>query len=63
MRKRSFYVDIFRKRFERFFISRIRLSVYKFVIESGRYNVIIRNERYCNVCKIGVIEDEIYFFF
>lgn len=63
MRKRSPYVDILRKRSERSSISRIRLSAHKLAIESGRYNATIRNERYCNACKTGAIEDETHFLF
>ncbi|XP_062582329.1 uncharacterized protein LOC134244070 [Saccostrea cucullata] len=61
--KRSPYVDLLKKRSERSSLSKIRLSAHKLAIESGRYISTSRNERYCNVCNTGVIEDEIHFLF
>lgn len=61
-RKRSPYVDILGKRSERSSFSKIRESAYKHAIQSSRYNATLRNESYCNACKICVIEDETFFF-
>lgn len=60
-RKRSPYVDILGERSERSSFSKIRESAYKHAIQSSRYNAILRNESYCNSCKMCVIEDETFF--
>lgn len=42
-------------------ICKLRISAHKLMIEVGRYVKIDRNERYCNKCTSGEIEDEIHF--
>jgi hypothetical protein len=41
----------------------MRLSAHNLSIEKGRHMSIPRHERFCNICKTGVIEDEFHFLF
>ena len=45
----------------RILISKIRLSSHKLCIETGRYTGVIREDRICHKCNLGVIEDEYHF--
>ena len=42
-------------------IRNIRISTHKLNIETGRYNGINRNERFCDLCSINVTESEEHF--
>lgn len=47
----------------RLFVTRLRISAHTLRIHTGRYsrNRIPRNERYCQCCNSGQIEDEYHF--
>ena len=42
-------------------MSKIRLSAHELAIKKERYSNITREERFCNICKNTMIEDEEYF--
>lgn len=42
-------------------ICKLRISAHRLKIETGRYTNIPRNERICNNCSSGCIEDETHF--
>ena len=42
-------------------ITKLRLSSHKLCIETGRYTGVNRNDRICQKCNLGVIEDEFHF--
>ena len=57
------YLDLSKYKSYRQHITKIRLSSHKLRIETGRYgrNRIDRNERLCQICNCGDIEDEYHF--
>ena len=44
-------------------LTKFRLSAHKLLIETGRYKGIPRNERLCERCLLGEVEDECHFLF
>ncbi|KAK3097853.1 hypothetical protein FSP39_013826 [Pinctada imbricata] len=44
-------------------VTKFRLSAHKLLIETGRYKGIPRNERICDKCMLGEVEDECHFLF
>ena len=48
---------------ERSLLAQIRLGILPLHIETGRFNNIELNERVCNICNSGDIEDECHFLF
>ena len=59
--QRSPYVDVLSNRLERSSLCKIRLSAHNLAIEKGRYLGLATDERVCNVCKSGEVEDENHF--
>ena len=57
------YLDLAKYKSYRQNITKIRMSSHKLRIETGRYgrNRIDRNERLCQICNCGDIEDEYHF--
>ncbi|XP_063418062.1 uncharacterized protein LOC134700624 [Mytilus trossulus] len=60
-KQRSSYVDVLSNRLERSSLCKIRLSAHNLAIEKGRYLGLATDERVCNVCKSGEVEDENHF--
>ena len=44
-------------------LTKFRLSAHRLLIETGRYKGIPRNERLCERCLLGEVEDEFHFLF
>ncbi|CAC5388846.1 unnamed protein product [Mytilus coruscus] len=58
---RSSFVDVLRNKLERSSLCKLRLSAHNLAIEKGRHLGLPTNERVCNVCKSGEVEDENHF--
>ncbi|CAC5368664.1 unnamed protein product [Mytilus coruscus] len=59
--QRSSYVDVLSNKLERSSLCKIRLSAHNLAIEKGRHLGLPTNDRVCNVCKSGEVEDENHF--
>ena len=46
---------------QRTFLTKIRTSNHKLPIEKGTYNNIPREQRICNLCTLGCVDDEFHF--
>ena len=54
------YCKVNLKRGQRSLIAKMRLGVFPINVEIGRYNNIPRSERYCQMCDLRSVEDEIH---
>ena len=57
----SAHLDLTRKNASRKALVKLRISSHKLLIQTGRYDNIIRNEKVYNVCNCKTIEDAIHF--
>ena len=48
---------------QRSLIAKMRLGVFPINLETGRYNNVPRLERYCDMCDLRLVEDEIHVLF
>lgn len=55
------YLDIVSNDYMRKEMSRLRLSSHSLLIETGRYNNVVRNLRLCKCCNLNVVESEFHF--
>ena len=57
------YLDLIRLKSDRKVIVQIRLSAHDLHIQTGRYGTgrVEKNQRLCNICNNGDIEDEFHF--
>lgn len=55
------YFDILKNRNTRACLTRFRISSHRLQIEVGRYNKTPRQQRFCEICNSGEVEDEIHF--
>ena len=58
---RAQYVDCIKNKPERSILAKLRLSAHNLYIEKGRHLKIPKDERYCNICNSGKVEDENHF--
>ena len=42
-------------------LSKLRCSVHSLLIETGRHNNVVHDERKCKLCKMNATEDEYHF--
>ena len=59
--KISSYLDLTRNPINRKDLVKLRISKYKLMIETGRYEQTPHKDRFCPVCNSGIIEDEFHF--
>jgi len=59
--ERSAYLDIVENKKHRNIIAKLRLSSHKLLIETGRHQNIVRDQRKCVLCNLNDIEDEYHF--
>ena len=55
------YIKINLSRFDRSLMSKFRCGILQLHIETGRFNQTKVEDRFCNICKEGFIEDELHF--
>ena len=59
--KISSYLDLTRNSINRKDLVKLRISKYKLMIETGRYEQTPHKDRFCPVCNSGIIEDAFHF--
>ena len=59
--KISSYLGLTRNSIDRKDLMKLRISKYKLMIETGRYEQTPHKDRFCPVCNSGIIEDEFHF--
>ena len=59
--KISSYLDLTRNSINRKDLVKLRVSNYKLMIETGRYEQISDKDRFYPVCNSGIIEDDFHF--
>ena len=59
--KISSYLGLTRNSIYRKDLMKLRISKYRLMIETGRYEQTPHKDRFCPVCNSGIIEDEFHF--
>ena len=57
------YVDLLKFKSDRATICKMKVSAHMLEVERGRYQNISRENRLCNSCNEGLVEDEMHFLF
>ena len=57
------YLTFIKDPSQRRMLTKFRISNHKLLIEYGRYQKILREERHCKTCNTGAFEDEFHFSF
>ena len=55
------YFRILKDKELRTLFTKIRISAHKLRIETGRYQKVPADQRFCDICQLNLIEDEIHF--
>jgi hypothetical protein len=61
MGQRPHYVNTLKNRNDRAAVCEIRISAHSLMIEREWYFNIKKNEKHCQICKTGQVEDENHF--